>query len=228
MPGTDVVRFAYHVVEPDFSSLPEIKLRQIPLSLTTGQYCFINIPAISVNQWHPFTISSLGNELLVTNHIKSMKKPVDAAATVKSFNDLVVYAVRLVRRVVVGEEKEWTESLLSIAKNIFSSYDAAAYESLVVNIDGPYGTAFHANHYKHILLVAGGIGITPMQAHFRSMCSDYGRQGLDTAAIESVKLVWVVRALSEALIFAKEVVCFKLSLYFSWTNVLTARNCCIL
>ena len=36
------------------------RVREMGSSLphTVGQYCFVNIPSISVLEWHPFTISS--------------------------------------------------------------------------------------------------------------------------------------------------------------------------
>ena len=37
-----------------------------------GQYCFINIPAISSLEWHPFSISSSSYDVVTTHHIKSM------------------------------------------------------------------------------------------------------------------------------------------------------------
>mmetsp|Transcript_15362 Transcript_15362/g.19251 ORF Transcript_15362/g.19251 Transcript_15362/m.19251 type:complete len:798 (-) Transcript_15362:498-2891(-) len=37
-----------------------------------GQYCFVNIPAISLNEWHPYTISSAPSDNVTKHHIKSM------------------------------------------------------------------------------------------------------------------------------------------------------------
>eukprot|EP00742_Colponemidia_sp_Colp-10_P009417 GILJ01010266.1.p1 GENE.GILJ01010266.1~~GILJ01010266.1.p1 ORF type:complete len:799 (-),score=93.67 GILJ01010266.1:147-2372(-) len=42
------------------------------LRYQAGQYAFINIPSLSLLQWHPFTISSRPGEALLTFHIKDM------------------------------------------------------------------------------------------------------------------------------------------------------------
>ena len=45
-----------------------------PLEHDIGQYCFVNIPAISTMEWHPFTISSApGYDKYTSHHIKSLK-----------------------------------------------------------------------------------------------------------------------------------------------------------
>ena len=37
-----------------------------------GQYVFLNIPDISIHEWHPFTVSSAPGDAKMTHHIKSM------------------------------------------------------------------------------------------------------------------------------------------------------------
>ncbi|CAM9922578.1 unnamed protein product, partial [Phaeothamnion confervicola] len=44
----------------------------LPLVHGAGQYCFVNIPAISMLQWHPFSISSAPGDDVTTHHMKSM------------------------------------------------------------------------------------------------------------------------------------------------------------
>merc|ERR1711871_1302641 len=42
------------------------------LESSMGQYAFLNVPAISILEWHPFTISSSPMDISTTHHIKSM------------------------------------------------------------------------------------------------------------------------------------------------------------
>ncbi|CAN0463399.1 unnamed protein product, partial [Hapterophycus canaliculatus] len=37
-----------------------------------GQYVFINVPSISLLEWHPFTISSCPDDRETTHYIKDM------------------------------------------------------------------------------------------------------------------------------------------------------------
>ena len=40
------------------------------LGHVAGQYAFINVPAVSQHEWHPFTISSAPADAVTTHHIK--------------------------------------------------------------------------------------------------------------------------------------------------------------
>merc|ERR1712032_233570 len=62
--------------------------------------------------------------------------------------------------------------------------------------DGPYGPPLDPTPYSAILLVAGGIGITPMHSNFRLLAQLSNRSELP-ASLELVRLVWIAR--SEAL-----------------------------
>jgi predicted ferric reductase len=43
-----------------------------PLKHSLGQYVFLNVPEISLLEWHPFTISSAPGDKLTTHHIRKM------------------------------------------------------------------------------------------------------------------------------------------------------------
>lgn len=57
-------------------------------------------------------------------------------------------------------------------------------------LDGPYGVPIDHTRYDRILLVAGGIGITPVLSTFRGLYH-LAQDGL--CDVEQVKLVWVAR-----------------------------------
>jgi len=52
----------------------QLVLQPSGFSFRAGQYAFINIPAITPLEWHPFTISSAPGETTLTFHIKNMGK----------------------------------------------------------------------------------------------------------------------------------------------------------
>jgi len=92
----------------------------------SGSYAFLNIPAVSLLQWHPFSISSRLDAPNFTFHIKNMGKGTFTHALHEYFS-----------------------------KN----------QTAKVFIDGPYGhCAVRWEDYSSLILVAGGIGVTPMIA----------------------------------------------------------------
>ena len=62
---------------------------------------------------------------------------------------------------------------------------------LSICVDGPYGNSIDIQQYSHILLVAGGIGITPLHSMLRTAVlllqqSQEGRLG----RLQCIRLVW--------------------------------------
>jgi predicted ferric reductase len=108
-----------------------IRFAHSPFGYLAGQYVFVNVPAISLTQWHPFTISSPptqpGVEFELTVHAKDMGKGT------------------------------WTHSLAELAKTS---------TTVEVKLDGPYGKPAPFTDRSVLILVAGGIGVTPMHALF--------------------------------------------------------------
>lgn len=150
------------------------KYQYLSLCNAAGQLCFINIPAISRFQWHPFTVSSMPGDQTTGHHIKVMKQ--------------------------ANGSEQWTEQLYKLALDAKKNH--TSLESIQINIEGPYGLPLPSvGRYTHMLLVAGGIGITPMQAHFRQIC----RSGIYTGLVV-VKLIWTTRSVDEANLFAKKVI----------------------
>ena len=77
--GNDnVVHLQYLVSKPKslFNGENPFRLsKYASLDHQMGQYVFLNIPAISKLEWHPFTISSSPYDSVTSHHIKVMKKP---------------------------------------------------------------------------------------------------------------------------------------------------------
>jgi len=101
---------------------------------------------------------------------------------------------------VMGQD-QWTGRLHLLAKSLASS-PPSTLSNIVMNIDGPYGIPLQASRYRNILLVAGGIGITPMHSCFKHMFLCH--MGLDKwsyAHVKRIRLVWVVRSQGDAALF---------------------------
>ncbi|ORC86168.1 putative ferric reductase [Trypanosoma theileri] len=128
----------------------ELRFRHASLSAAPGQYAFVNVPELSLLQWHPFSFSS-ASEGCYTFHIKSMG------------------------------EGTWTGQLVELVR--------ARGNNISLSVDGPCGRVSDLNDYKAVVLVAGGIGVTPCAAIY----DYYRRLGLEEACCPTVTLLWTLR-----------------------------------
>lgn len=131
------------------------------LNFKAGQYCFLNVPAISSLEWHPFSISSAPGRSSFTFHIKNM-----------------------------GDET-WTGKLAALAA---ASASSSSDSLMDINVDGPYGDPGIAlQDYRSLLLVAGGIGVTPVASILEDLLQRMEEQPSSDSLPQLVNLVWVVK-----------------------------------
>ena len=128
-----------------------------------GQWVTLNIPYASYFQYHPFSISS---------------------APPTPENPVITIDMK-----VVGD---WTKRVQELA-NCFdpsSSADASAY------IDGFYGCSHSRTHgyltHPVILMVAGGIGVTPLMSSLRTILAQNETTEKIVAHVKRIVFVWVV------------------------------------
>jgi predicted ferric reductase len=114
----------------------ELRFLQPSMQADCGMYCFINIPEISLFQWHPFTLSSAAGSPFFSFHIKAMG------------------------------EGTWTGKLLSLVAN--------GDLNLTLAVDGPYGRPIDFADFECVVLIAGGIGITPCASLFSGLKGETG------------------------------------------------------
>jgi hypothetical protein len=96
----------------------------------------------------------------------------------------------------------WTGRLADLAIDLADG--AASLEDISVSVDGPYGRTGHYFERSSVVLVAGGIGITPLASvlgDLYSRATDPDVNG-DLASVRSVHLVWVARDRSLFTIYA--------------------------
>eukprot|EP00808_Paulinella_micropora_P004400 g2850.t1 len=126
-----------------------------------GQYCYVNIPAISHTQWHPLSISSAPHERLITFHVRKL-----------------------------GSSSSWTSRLAELAV----SNRGRLLGGGRVKVDGPYGRiSLPLQSYKCIVLVAGGIGITPIASLLNHWSTVKGGIQLKLKGVQSVHVIWTSR-----------------------------------
>jgi NAD(P)H-flavin reductase len=121
-----------------------LRFHQPGLEVRPGQYVFVHIAELSALEWHPFTVSSVDNERhSFTVHIKAMQPP-SAGAPPPAY-----------LRWLPSPASTWTQRLKRAVVNKIP---------LTLSVDGPCGPLHDFAHFRQILLVAGGIGITPCAA----------------------------------------------------------------
>ncbi|KAG8346980.1 putative ferric reductase [Trypanosoma vivax] len=124
--------------------------RRTAVNVVCGQYFFVNVPELSLFQWHPFSLSSEDGQNC-TMHIKSMG------------------------------DGTWTDRLLHLVEKRGGSFS--------LFIEGPYGQSHHFTDYKRVVLVAGGIGVTPCASIFNNL----HQRLLEGKVGPTITLLWTLR-----------------------------------
>jgi len=148
------------------SKVLELQLKKSTFNYKPGQYLFLNCPYVAKHEWHPFTITSAPEEDYISVHIR-----------------------------IVGD---WTGDLWNflnpekrlgvVQENLLSAPDGAS----IFKIDGPFGAASEEVFgFRTIVLVAGGIGVTPFGSILKSIRYKIERQG--QTQIERCYFYWISR-----------------------------------
>eukprot|EP01113_Clastostelium_recurvatum_P041980 TRINITY_DN675_c0_g1_i2.p1 TRINITY_DN675_c0_g1~~TRINITY_DN675_c0_g1_i2.p1 ORF type:complete len:846 (+),score=186.92 TRINITY_DN675_c0_g1_i2:48-2540(+) len=132
-------------------------------SFRPGHYCFVQIPEISLLEWHPFTISSTPGDSQFTLHIKNFGP------------------------------NTWTQQLNHLARARTGKQNTSIPD-LTINVDGPYGAPPDFSSSQIIVLLAGGIGVTPMHAHLKDLYQRSIVHHPEVRHIKQVHFIWVVRS----------------------------------
>ncbi|KAH9776374.1 Ferric reduction oxidase 8 [Citrus sinensis] len=135
------------------------------LKFTPTSVIFMKIPSISKFQWHSFSITSSSS---VDDQTMSL---------------------------VVKCEGEWTSSLYQMIHAELDS-DADQMRCIPVAIEGPYGPAtMDFLRYDSLLLVAGGIGITPFLSILQEIASAQSNRKYRFPS--KVQLIYVIKSSQE-------------------------------
>ena len=149
-----------------------------------GQWVQINVPAVSLLEWHPMTVASAPGHSTMTLDMK-----------------------------VIGD---WTKKLQQLSERFDSTTTTTYAHSSTVFIDQFHGSS-HARmqgylNHPAILMVAGGIGITPMMSALRHLVEEEesgGGKSLSFPHVRRVVLVWIVRKQSVVDLYRDELGYFQ-------------------
>ncbi|CAM9777062.1 unnamed protein product, partial [Sphacelaria rigidula] len=75
---------------------------------------------------------------------------------------------------------------------------------LQVNVDGPYGVPVEYNRYRLLVMVAGGIGVTPCMSLLRHLNLVARAGGLTECLDAGVRLIWTTRSMEEMVMMERE------------------------
>merc|ERR1719189_2973794 len=151
------------------------------LQFKMGQYVYVNISNISLWEWHPFTVAAGEDEAMSYLHIQNEGE---------SISEMGYDAEN------IPPSPQWTQLLYMLAQSVGSK--SLGTQDVEIHVDGPYGKPFVYDGYDRIILVAGGIGVTPCHSIFSTMLSRSMRQAdstadKDVAPLPAVDLIWVAR-----------------------------------
>ena len=157
---------------------------------SAGQFGWINIPAIDPISWHPFSMVPMKDEIGVRFVIKS-NGPNTWTGNLLSLSPAST--------LTLTESSTDFGSINSTETEGKSLLEKSQDSPIEVHLDGPYGQlSINPSNYGRIVLIAGGVGITPMASIF-----------FDIAIRRPMKMVtctlyWTVRSPEIFSVFEKE------------------------
>ncbi|KAK3710479.1 hypothetical protein LTR37_010322 [Vermiconidia calcicola] len=140
-----VVRHPYDAVE--------IQFRKSSMRYKAGQWLFLNVPTVSKNQWHPFTITSCPFDPYISVHVRQVGDFTRALAS------------------ALGAGPE--QAKLYDELDPMGMYEVAlqnGQEMPKLRIDGPYGAPAEDVFENEVAVLIGtGIGVTPWAAILKNI-----------------------------------------------------------
>jgi NADPH oxidase 1 len=154
----------------------EIQFRKPSMKYKAGQWLFINVPSVSRNQWHPFTITSCPFDPYISIHIRQV------GDWTKAFGD------------AVGAGPAQAKLYNEIEPNgMFEVALQNGQKMPKIRIDGPYGAPAEDVFENEIAVLIGtGIGVTPWASILKNIW--HMRNGPDPPTrLRRVEFIWVCK-----------------------------------
>ncbi|KAL1919703.1 uncharacterized protein VTP21DRAFT_1634 [Calcarisporiella thermophila] len=165
--ATQTTYFAEAIAHP--WDVIELRIKKPNLRFRPGQYIFLNMPAISRWQWHPFTITSSPDEEYLSVHMRLV------GDWTRAVGELLGYG---------------TPSFLAGSERCILSHSDGILPELL--IDGPFGApAEDVFSNEIVVLIGAGIGVTPFASILKHIWIRY-KQG-QLFKLQRVELIWIYR-----------------------------------
>ena len=141
----------------------EIQFRKPSFRYTPGQWIFINVPAVSGWQWHPFTITSSPADPYVSVHVRQVGD----------------FTKRLGQVLGTQAVAAGVESALANGRNMPT-----------LRVDGPFGApAEDVLDNEIAVLVGAGIGVTPWASVLKHILSQF-KSAHPPQRLRRVEFIW--------------------------------------
>ena len=141
----------------------EIQFRKPSFRYAPGQWIFINVPAVSKWQWHPFTITSCPTDPSISIHIRQVGD----------------FTKRLGQVLGTQAVPAGVENALANGRNM-----------PVLRVDGPFGApAEDVLDNEIAVLVGAGIGVTPWASVLKHILSEF-KTAHPPQRLRRVEFIW--------------------------------------
>ena len=175
---------------------------------SAGAYYFLNVPALSWLQWHPFSLACPERELSL--NILKASPPDSPQGVPETLSDLQLPAQQIQSESSVNSLSSYSKAKTCDFLDYPSDHITFHIKTLggwtsdlarlvesgklfSVRCEGPYGSLqIQPRRYSTLVLCAGGIGITPMLSIFDSSVKLL--QSSYAGLLQRVHLVWVVKS----------------------------------
>lgn len=168
------------------SNVVEIQMFKEKTKVKAGQYIFINVPAVSAWQYHPFTLTSAPEEDHLSVHLRMVGDFTQELGKMLGCTD-----PKDKKKRPAGPQRAFT--VMNRKANGANAHGPQLFPNL--SIDGPYSTASEdVFKYETAVLVGAGIGITPFASILKSTW--YRMSNPDTWAknrLRKVYFFWICR-----------------------------------
>ncbi|KAG5981225.1 hypothetical protein E4U55_003184 [Claviceps digitariae] len=157
---------------------------------TPGQYYFVSFGGWRhFWQSHPFSVAGRSNGVASTvclemNHAHQKASTGTVSQTSTTAPDLESLSDRPNMTLMIRPRNGMTRRL----RDLLSRGGGSGPQKLKVVLEGPYGTAANVKHYRHVLFIAGGTGITAVLPYIRMLLED--DPGREERPATTVRLVW--------------------------------------
>jgi NADPH oxidase len=168
------------------SNVMEVQIKKEKTTTRAGQYIFLSCPEVSYFQWHPFTLTSAPEEDYISVHIR----------VVGDFTRELSKALGC-----DFEKKDKKDGDKGESRVVGTAANPPLNKVLPrVMVDGPFGSASEDFlNYEAVLLVGGGIGVTPFASILKSIW--YRMNNFNNSKptrLSKVYFIWVIRDFGSA------------------------------
>jgi NADPH oxidase 5 len=183
-------------------------------SFRPGDYISINLPRVALYEFHPFTISSAPEETdYIRVHIQAVgnwtKRVYQRFKAMSDIHD-TEHSVRVYRADLYPEQSNMYRCDTDNSEQITSNEQVRARKREPIVINGPYSScARYIFDCEHVVLIGGGIGITPYASILSSIMAQFrasrivcqhcnginyrSKRLMETHRLRKVDFIWVNR-----------------------------------